>query len=189
MEWFTAAERFTTALASPEPTPGGGAAAAHAGAMGCALVMMAVSTTLKRKTTQESVKTKLEKSLKRLHALKTELASFVQKDGQAYAAYLTARKLPKEDPARPAALEQALVFAARVPADTAATSLQVLKELETIKDDIADIIVSDIHCGKYLLQTAIRCAIENVRANLVFIQNEDVKASFEKQISSWIHWC
>ena len=41
MEWFTAAQHFTKALASAEPTPGGGAAAAHAAAMGCALAMMA----------------------------------------------------------------------------------------------------------------------------------------------------
>ena len=31
MEWYTAADRFTEALASPDPTPGGGAAAAMAG--------------------------------------------------------------------------------------------------------------------------------------------------------------
>ena len=32
MEWYTAADRFAEALASPDPTPGGGAAAAMAGA-------------------------------------------------------------------------------------------------------------------------------------------------------------
>ena len=34
MEWFTAAEKFNQALASADPTPGGGAAAAMAAAMG-----------------------------------------------------------------------------------------------------------------------------------------------------------
>ena len=62
MEWFTAAERFTAALASSDPTPGGGAAAAHAGAMGCALALMAVQTTLKRKSTQTDARNRLEKS-------------------------------------------------------------------------------------------------------------------------------
>ena len=54
MEWYTAADKFIEALASSDPTPGGGAAAASAGAMGCALAMMAVGTTLKRKATPEA---------------------------------------------------------------------------------------------------------------------------------------
>lgn len=131
MEWFTAAQRFTTALASADPTPGGGAAAAHTGAMGCALVMMAVSTTLKRKSTPPDVRGRLDKTLKRLGALKTQLTSYVQKDADAYTAYLTARKLPKENPARPQALEQALFFAASVPADTAVTIIEFFGVLQS----------------------------------------------------------
>ena len=93
MEWFTAAERFTAAVASSDPTPGGGAAAAHTAAMGCALAMMAAATTLKRKTTPTEVKPRLEKSLRKLTALKNQLDAYVQKDGEAYSAYLSAKKL------------------------------------------------------------------------------------------------
>ncbi|MBR4591593.1 MAG: cyclodeaminase/cyclohydrolase family protein [Elusimicrobiaceae bacterium] len=189
MEWFTAAERFTNALASADPTPGGGAAAAQVGAMGCALAMMATGTTLKRKTIAAEVRMRLEKSLKRLGSLKTELSAYVQKDADAYSAYLTACKLPKEDPSRAHALEQALLFAARVPADTATTAVEVLKEIETVKTDIADIIFSDIVCAKHLLQACIRCAVENIRANLVFIKNDDCKVSLEKQIAVFLKSC
>ncbi len=189
MEWFTAAERFTAALASSDPTPGGGAAAAHAGAMGCALALMAAQTTLKRKNTSPEVKTRLEKSIKRLIALKNQLNTYVQKDSDAYTAYLTAKKLPKENPTRPEALEQALWFAASVPADTATTALEVLKEIETLKPDIAEIIFSDILCAKHFLQACLRCAVENIRANLVFIQNEDRKNILEKQITLFLKSC
>ena len=189
MEWFTAAERFTAALASSDPTPGGGAAAAHTAAMGCALAMMAAATTLKRKTTPAEVKTRLEKSLRKLTALKNQLDAYVQKDGEAYSAYLTAKKLPKEDPARTQALEQALVFAARVPADVATTAVEVLREIDALKPDIAPIILSDIYCAKHLLQAAIRCAVENIKANGAFIQNEDLKNSFEKQIAVFLKSC
>lgn len=189
MEWFTAAERFTTALASSDPTPGGGAAAAHTGAMGCALAMMAVGTTLKRKNTPQNAKVRLDKSLKRLGSLKTQLSSYVQKDGEAYMAYLTAAKLPKENPSRPKAVEQALVFAASVPADTAVTAVQVLKELESVQKDISPVIMSDILCARHLLQAAIRCAVENIRANVVLLENEDLKNSFEKQIENFLTWC
>jgi len=189
MEWYTAAEKFTAALASSDPTPGGGAAAAHAGAMGCALVLMAAGTTLKRKNTPQAAKERLEKSIRRLTSLKTQLSVYVQKDGEAYSAYITAKKLPKEDPARHDAMQQALVFAAGVPADTATTALEVLKELENIKPDIAEIIMSDIVCAKHLLQACLRCAVENIRANLAFIENEDRKKAVEKQIALFLKSC
>ena len=189
MEWFTAAERFTTALASPDPTPGGGAAAAHTAAAGCALAMMSAATTSKRKTTPADAKARLDKSLRKLAALKNQLDSSVQKDGEAYTAYLTAKKLPKDDPARAQALENALVFAARVPADVATAAVEVLKETDALKPDIAPVILSDILCAKHLLQAAIRCAVENIKANVAFIQNEDLKNSFEKQITVFLKSC
>ncbi|MBR4682405.1 MAG: cyclodeaminase/cyclohydrolase family protein [Elusimicrobiaceae bacterium] len=189
MEWFTAAQHFTKALASAEPTPGGGAAAAHAAAMGCALAMMAAGTTVKRKNTPQEVKTRLDKSIKRLGSLKTQLTSYVQKDSEAYSAYLTATKLPKDDLARPQALEQALLFAASVPADTASAAIEVLKEIDLIKEDISVVIMSDILCARYLLQAGIRCSVENIRANMMFFQNEDNKNLFEKQITNFLTWC
>ncbi len=189
MEWFTAAQRLTTALASSDPTPGGGAAAAHTAAMGCALAMMAIGTTLKRKNTSTQTKQRLDQSLKRLGSLKTQLNMYTQQDGEAYTAYLTAAKLPKEDTSRAQAVEQALLFAARVPADTAVTAIQVLKEIETVKEDIAPVIVSDILCARHLLQAGIRCAVENIRANVTFLKNEDSKKDFETQIKNFLTWC
>ncbi len=189
MEWYTAAERFTEALASSEPTPGGGAAAAMAGSMGCALAMMAVATTLKRKATPEDCRPKLMQSLKRLTAFKNELKGYIQKDGEAYAAYLTAVKLPKETPQREKAVQDALLFAARVPADAASAAMHCLREVDSIKNEVADIIFSDIYCAKHLLQACIKSSVESIRANLVFIKNEDRVNELNKQIASFLKAC
>jgi len=189
MDCYGAAEQFITALASADPTPGGGAAAAHTGAMGCALLLMAVGTTLKRKNISQEVRERLEQHIKLLTSLKNELNGYVSKDGDAYAGYMTARKLPVDNPQRETALQDALLYAARVPASTATTALHVLKELDLIKGDIADIIYSDVLCAKHLLQACIRCAIENIRANLVFIQHVDRKAELEKQIATFLKSC
>lgn len=189
MEWYTAAERFTEALASSDPTPGGGAAAALTGAMGCALAMMAVGTTLKRKATPENLRPRLTQSLKRLTAFKTELKSYIQKDGDAYAAYLTARKLPKDAPEREKAVQDALLFAARVPADAASAAMHCLREVNHIKGDVADIILSDVACAKHLLQACIKCSVESIRANLVFIKNEDRVNELNKLIATLLKAC
>ncbi len=189
MEWYTAAERFTEALSSSDPTPGGGAAAAQAGAMGTALLLMAIGTTLKRKNLESGTKNSLEIASKRVGSLKNQLKRYVQQDGEAYAMYLTAKHIPKEDPSRESALQTALEGAAQVPADTAATALQVLKELEQIEPYIAPIILADVLCAKHLLKAAIRCAIENIRANMAFIHSEKLLEKLDKQIQLFLKFC
>lgn len=189
MEWNIAADRFIEALASSNPTPGGGAGAAMAGAMGCALALMAIGTTLKQKPADAQVQTLLAESSKRLHSLKTELKALIQKDADAYTAYLTAKKLPKEDANRPKVLQDALWFAATVPADTATTAVHCLREIDRIKENIAPVIQSDVLCAQHLLKASIRCAVENVRANLTYITSEERKEVLEKQIVSLLKSC
>ena len=183
MNWNSAAEQFVEALSSPDPTPGGGAAAAMTGAMGCALALMAIGTTLKRKTLDAAVKARLEKHAQRLASFKVELKGYIQKDAQAYEAYLTAKKLPKENPARAQALENSLYFAASVPCDTATAAHHALREIKTCADDIAPIIFSDVLCAQHLLRACMHCALENVRTNLTYIQNPSQQEGLKKQIT------
>lgn len=189
MEWFKAAEKFNQALASADPTPGGGAAAAMTAAMGCALALMAAQTTVNKKNTPQNVKTKLERHIRKLGALKGQLNNFIQEDGAAYSAYLVAKKLPKEDSDRQKAVEDALVYAARVPADTATTAIQCLREIDLIKDDVAPIIMSDVYCARHLLQCAVRCCVENIKANLAFIKNEDWGKKLRRHIDVFLKSC
>ena len=189
MEWYTAAEKFNQALSSTDPTPGGGAAAAMAAAMGCSLALMAAQTTCRKKTTLPEIKNRLETKIHKLTALKTQLNHLIEEDGAAYAAYVVAAKLPKENPSRFQAMQEALAYAARVPADTATTAITCLKELDLMKDDIAPVILSDIYCGQHLLKSAVRCSIENIRANLAFMVNEELTAKLTKQIEYFLKFC
>ena len=184
MEWYSAAEKFNQALASSEPTPGGGAAAAMTAAMGCALALMAARTTFNNKTTPSDSKTVLDTSIRKLAALKVQLNHYIQEDGDAYTAYLVAKKLPKENPSREHEVQQALLYAARVPADTAATAITCLHEIDLVQGHIAPIIQSDILCAKHLLKCALRCCKENILANLVFIKDESQIQKLNKIIES-----
>lgn len=189
MEWYKAAEKFNEALASSDPTPGGGAAASMAASMGCSLVMMAAQTTLKKKTTPQAVKDRLSPSVRKLGALRAQLNQYIQEDGKAYSAYIVAKQLPKEDPAREAATQDALIYAARVPADTATTAIACLHEIEQIIPDIAPIILSDIYCAQHLLKSSLRCCIENIKANLVFIKNEEWTKKLSHEIEVFLKSC
>ena len=182
MNWHTGASQFLQALSSPAPTPGGGAAAAMSGAMGCALMMMAVGTTLKRKNTPTQHLPILEQGLAKLGGLHSELKNLIQKDAQAYETYLAACKLPKENIQ---ARQDALWFAATVPADTATVCLHVLKEITRLQDYIAAIILSDVACARHLLQSAIACCVENIRTNAAYITQADRVEKLQKQLETF----
>lgn len=183
MTWNTGAHQFTDALASANPTPGGGAAGAMAGAMGCALGLMAVQTTLKRKNTPDEYRAPLEKSLHNLEPLHAQLKDFIMQDAAAYEAYLTAAKLPKENPARTQAVQDALWQAAAVPAQAAQVCTQVMRELTSVRPYIADMIISDVNCAQHLLTSALACCVENIRTNALCITD----ATRQAQLQRWIN--
>ncbi len=183
MTWNESAQTFTDALASSAPTPGGGAAAAMAGAMGCALIMMAVGTTLKRKATPAEYHPSLKESLQQLNTLYEQLKNLITQDACAYEDYLAAAKLPKENHARAQAVQEALWQAAAVPAQTAQVCLQVAALLKEARPYISHIIVSDAHCAQHLLTSAVACCVENIRANADYITDTARQA----QLQTWIN--
>ncbi|MBO4675095.1 MAG: cyclodeaminase/cyclohydrolase family protein [Elusimicrobiaceae bacterium] len=188
MNWDIAAEHFLKELSSSNPTPGGGAASAVTGAMGCALAMMAVSTTLKRKATPQEVCPKLKNSLQKLQTLQKSFQELMKKDAAAYESYLSARKLPKENPQRSQSLEKALWAAASVPADTATAAVHCLQEINTIKGIIAAVIQPDVQCAQHLLQAAICCAVENINANISLMKDERKKTNLQKQADDFLNF-
>lgn len=180
MTWEQAATQFTQALASSDPTPGGGAAAAMAGSMGCALACMAIATTLKRKSTPSHLRPQLEQSHQKLLGLQTLLNQLMQQDAKAYAAYLSATKLPTQNPTREQIIADALWHAACVPADTAKTCVEAITLIDEVENHIAAIILSDAACAKHLLKGALACSAENIRTNLQFIKDPKKGDSLRK---------
>lgn len=189
MEWYKSAEYFTQALSTADPTPGGGAAAAMSGAMGCALLLMAAQTTLKRKSTPAQTAERLRPRIHKLVSLKQQLEGYIRQDGEAYAGYLAAAKLPKDNPSREEAVQNALLFAARVPADTASAAAAALRAADETEPLIAPIILSDVACGRHLLKACIRCAAENIRANAAYVTDEEKRQSLETLVSNLLKSC
>lgn len=185
MQWFLAAKQFSNALAADEPTPGGGAAAAMAGSMGCALLLMALGTTLKRKNTPAADRDVLKKYQRTLQGLHATLQQYIEQDADAYGAYVAACRLPKENPARPQAVQDALWLAACVPADTAAACQRVLEVLTAAEEKIAPVILSDVFCARHLLSSAEACCMENIRTNLSFITDTERAAQLARLLESY----
>ena len=155
---------FLNALASADPIPGGGSAAAYAGAMAAALVAMVARVTVGKKKYAE-VEARMLEIIPQAESLRAELDTGVHRDADAFAAVLAALKLPKESPERAAALEQATLGAAQVPLNAAEHALQVLALAAEVAETGNLNAISDAGSAGSLAHTAITAAGLNVKIN------------------------
>jgi len=170
---------FSDDLASSAAVPGGGSAAAYAGAMGAALAAM-VGRIAERKEHNEATAALITEA----DNLRSDFVRLVDDDSAAYGRVSEAMKLPKttdeEKRARSERLQAALLAASRVPLEVAKTSRRLLDLCERAVERAATATVSDIGVGALLAETALRGAALNVMINLASVKDAaQVKALSE----------
>ena len=162
-------------LSSSDPVPGGGSAAALAGAMGASLVSMVAALTVGRAEYAE-VDAIVREIGEAASSLRDELIELAERDSDAYQAVVTARRLPRESDeqrsARARAMSSAVVQAAEVPLRTARVAKQALELAGRIAPIGNRNAVSDAGVAALLAAAAIRGAILNVRINLPYLPED-----------------
>jgi glutamate formiminotransferase/formiminotetrahydrofolate cyclodeaminase len=150
--------------------PGGGSAAALAGAIAGALVAMVARLTIGRKAYAE-VDQQARQLLEEADRLRTELRQRVDDDAEAYTRVSAAYKRPKDDPERARAVDGALLGAAAVPLAVGGLAARV----RTLAAEIGRIgnrnARSDATVGDALARAAIVGAVENVRVNVAALSD------------------
>jgi formiminotetrahydrofolate cyclodeaminase len=171
---------FLDALASPEPTPGGGTAAAVAGAMGSALLIMVAGLARSRSGTPEEAAA-LQEARGELRSARNRFAALADTDSDAYNAVMTAYKLPKsndaEKSARKAAVQHALTAATMTPLETLRTADEAMQVACIVAQHGNRNAASDIGVGVGLLQAAADGAVANVRINAGSLIDDQFKSS------------
>jgi glutamate formiminotransferase/formiminotetrahydrofolate cyclodeaminase len=152
-------------LAAATPTPGGGSAAALAGTLAAALVAMVARLTVGRKA-YAAVEAQARAIVDEAEQLRGELRRLVDEDAASYEGVTRAYKIPKDDPGRPQAIDDALLAAARPPAEVVKRARRLLALAQTIEQIGNKNAVSDARVAGMLAKTAIDGASENVNANL-----------------------
>jgi len=170
---------FSDALSSSAAVPGGGSAAAYAGAMGAGLAAM-VGRIAERKGPTEATTALIAEA----DNLRADFIRLVDDDSAAYARVAEAMKLPKasdeEKRARTERLQASLLAASRVPLEVAKTSRRLLDLCERTVQSAASATVSDVGVGALLAETALRGAALNVMINLASVKDAaQVKALSE----------
>jgi formiminotetrahydrofolate cyclodeaminase len=178
---------FLDDLASGEPTPGGGSAAALAGALGAALAAMVANLTVGRKRYVD-VDAQMQAVLHEAEALRSRLTDLVAEDARAYEQVRAAYRLPKESAddlaARSAAIQAAMQGASVTPLETMRACIAVLRLAEQAATLGNVNAATDGAVGALLAQAGLRGAALNVRVNLGGIDDQAFAAASEQTVAS-----
>lgn len=148
-------------LSSGSAVPGGGSAAAVAGAMGISLLAM-VARISARKAPNAAEGSRLLDLVPELDELRARLGKLSQDDIDAYRGVIEARKRA----ASPAELERAYLHAAEVPLETARAADRGLSIYTEVSRGAWEMTRSDLDAGQSLLLLALKVALANVSVNL-----------------------
>lgn len=168
------------ALGSSNPTPGGGTAAAIAGAMGTALLVM-VSSLAKSRNNTDDEKAALAKVREAIAPITAQLTRLADTDTEAFNGVMAAYRLPKatdaEKAARTSAIQAALKGATVVPLYTLRACASALAHARTVAAYGNPSAASDASVAIKLLGAAAAGADANVRANLESLKDEAFRSA------------
>ncbi len=160
---------FLAAIASPDPTPGGGSAAAFASAMGASLLLM-VAGLPKTRTGSEEDRRALDACAAALTGPRQQLLEAVDADTAAYDAVVAAYRQPKgtdaDRTARASAIQRAMRGATDVPLAVMRLSTAALAQAAAIATHGHAAAASDVGVAVGLLGAGLRGAGMNVEINL-----------------------
>jgi methenyltetrahydrofolate cyclohydrolase len=180
-------EAFLDALGSDRPTPGGGAAAALAGATGAALIEMVCRFSEAREQYaqwQEEITAALALACR----LRQELLATMDADAATFAAVAAAYALPRagreERDRRRRVIGDALVAAAQPPLQVA-TAAAALAELALSLVGRTNVqLVSDLGAAGALLEAGLRIAAYNVEANTRLLKVDPRATALHQQLET-----
>jgi formiminotetrahydrofolate cyclodeaminase len=176
---------YADRLASGEPTPGGGSAAALAGAIGAACAEMVANFTVGRGKYAD-VEAEVREVLGAVEAKRRRLLELVDEDATAYSCYRAAADLPKgsdaEKTARKAAIQGALKEAAGVPMQVVECCAEIIKLLPALAEKGNPNVLSDVGCALKLCETGLQTGSLNVEVNLSCIDDPEFKGRMRRRL-------
>lgn len=176
---------FSAGLASQEPAPGGGSAAAVSGLLGLSLLQLAVQISPDPAAGPFS-RTEGFTLQVRLDSLRGRLDNLADEDAAAFADLMAALSAPHTatgDESRRVGLDQAACRAAEVPLAIAEACREGMALGIELFDRTDSPLRGDIAMGVYHCDTGLTCALLNAVMNLPLISDTDALAAYRGRIS------
>jgi formiminotetrahydrofolate cyclodeaminase len=175
---------FLAAIAAQTPTPGGGTAAAVAGAMGAALAEMVAGLTLSKEkyaASHAAVRPVAEAA----PLARAEFLTLAREDSEAYDEVVAARRLPKDTDEQKAERSRRIGAAnrraAEVPMRTARAAVRLLAALPELAEKGNPNAASDVGAAALLLDSCIEGALLNVGINLGGVEDPALVSELQKE--------
>ena len=176
---------FLEALASEQPVPGGGAAAAVSAALAASLTAMVVRLSLDRAKYAVFADLHAE-ALAASDVARARFLELADEDAAAYAAYRAARSMPRETDAetelREAATKDAARIATKVPLEVVKACQAQVELVDRCAGRTNLYVASDLEVAALLLDSAARAAAANVRVNLPSIGDEGYASAITAEL-------
>jgi methenyltetrahydrofolate cyclohydrolase len=173
------------AFRSSEPTPGGGSAAALAGAIGSSLLAMVAALPNSRAATEEDAG-RLKAAGEWCASLSAELEALVDRDSEAYDLVVAAYKAPKatgeEKAARSAGIQAATREAIAAPLNVMQACAAAAEQGVVVASLGNPSASSDVRVGFELLGAGLRGARLNVEINLDGVKDADYVARIRGEV-------
>ena len=168
--------KFLDELASEQPTPGGGGAAAIMGAVGAALVSMVANLTIGKKN-YEAFDAELKATNAEAEKVRAELTAAIDEDVVAFNAVMGAYGLPRgtdeEKAARAAAIQAALKQATDAPLRAVKACHEVIKLSAVVAEKGNINVISDAGVAVLAANAGLRSAALNVYINAKSIKDRE----------------
>ena len=175
---------FVGALASKEPVPGGGGAAALVGAVGAALGHMVGSLTVGKKRYSD-VEQEVEGLMERASALQGELLALAERDAEVFLPLAKAYKMPSgtqaEREAKALEMEKTLGACCDVPLAIMEKCCEGARLCEAFAGKGAAIAASDAGAGAAFCNAALQAAALNVFINTKAMSDRERAAELNER--------
>lgn len=168
-------KEFLALLASDAPAPGGGGAAAMAGALAAALASMQANLTIGKKNFVEQ-QAEAELLLLQAENSRSKLLELAEDDAAVFSEFMRCYRLPKsneeEKLLRSQSICRAAKRAAEIPLEIARESLQVMRLALRMAQIGNPHVITDGAVSGLLARAALRGSIYNIMVNLRLTQDE-----------------
>ena len=174
---------FAGALASKASVPGGGGAAAMAGALGIALCSMVGNFTVGKKA-YAAVEDDVKAMMVKAEELRLRLLALVQADALAFAPLSRAYGIPKDDPTRAQVMEEATLNACKAPIEMVRCCADAIGLLWEMLAKGSKMLISDVGCGALLCKAAMESAAMNVYVNTRILKDRTMARKIERELDA-----
>ena len=162
---------FTKELASSEAVPGGGGAAALAGALDASLGGMVCALSEGKKSCAAHAPY-IAEAAEKLERIRKYMLHLIDEDGKAFQPLKKYFSLPKDDPERQAHMDSALRVACYIPTEVMYTAAEAAEILAGLAEKGVKGAISDVGVGIVMCRAAMRASELNILINAAGMRDE-----------------